>query len=576
MNLKAEKRTFPKITTAVFTFWFFLVPFFWHFDISRGAYGFYDFFISSPYSLVHLIVFYILGAISVLFNRLSLYHVVLFAMYFPMIQLSNYPYLTIRDVYLHAAPTKSIVANGNLIYSNNSEVGSWPGSFCLHGIVTIILGCDLVTANYILYCFSVMVVAIFIYISGRLFQNKGFKCIWPASLLFLGLFFNHLFDNFHHYSRTSLAFTLLFVFFFVFVRIRSRRGLLLKFLLVFSILVTHPFQSLALVAFLFAYSVLNFKVKSSEFALFSVVGFVGWMLFQGSSTFSEAVSRLTSFLSPQYVKPIAETLPTKETLPWLGILLREYFKYSFLGLFGGVMLASIILVLFKRDKLDFITVSLLSFSFSSVVMLLGLLMLPDWQIARFTPFAAFPIAFSSFLLIEKFLKESKFGVSLKIHRLLSPTIFATLSLIFVVSLSATVTVLRFERNYYFGEMYHPTEMSSLSFLFKHDTNSTITTISWRTSVYSIYFNDNLSHKVLRIWYLDLKEFGSNVSKIIFVYNQLIDQSRFVIRGLRDNYTLGGQVSGDSVLRALDDEMILKRFALIYSNNYYFIYERANF
>ncbi|MGB9841307.1 MAG: hypothetical protein ACPLKZ_01130 [Candidatus Bathyarchaeales archaeon] len=575
MKSKAEKGFFAKITLIAFILWLFLVPFFWRFDVAQGTYGFYDLFFISNYSVLHLIVFYVLGAISISFNRHSLWPLLLFAMYFPLIQLVNYPYLTMRDTYLHAAPTKSLLSNGNLINYKDAEVSSWPGSFYIHGIMTIICGCDLVTANYILYFALVAVVAVIAYLFGRLLQQQSFNLVWLAPFLFLSLFFNHLFDNFHHYSRTSLAFTLLFIFFFLFFRMESHRGLFLKFLLVCSVIITHPFQSLVLVAFLLVYIAFNFRVKIFTFAFFSLVGFVGWMLFQGSSTLSEAIGRLPSFFSSEYIQPIIETLPTKETLPWIGGLLREYFRYSFLGLFGCVVIASVILILFKRDKMNPIIFGLLSFLFSSIVMLSCLLLLPDWHVARFTPFAAFPLAFSFFVLFEKLIYKKPVGEFIQLRRILSPKITAILALSFVVSLSATVMVLRFERNFYFGEMYHPSEMSSLSFFFNHSENSTVTVVSWRTCIYSIYFNENFAHKLQRVWYLDLKEFGSNASKVIFAYTQLISQSNVVIRGLRDNYTLGGQLFGDCVLQVIDDELSLRTFCVFYSNGYYFVHERMD-
>jgi len=217
-------------------------------------------------------------------------------------------------------------------------------------------------------------------------------------------------------------------------------------------------------------------------------------------------------------------------------------------------------------------------------MLFGLLLLPDWNIERFVPFAAFPAAFSSFILLEKVGADACSRIDSYIHHLYTHVqarkkMFVMVLLLFVTSLSAIVMILRFERNYYFGELCHPSELSSLSFFFNYDKNSTVNIVSWRTAMYTPYFEYSASHQILFLWYLQLNEFKGNKSMILFSESLLVNQSQFVIRGMRDLFTLsaGGRYPlNETMLVDIDNEMIASNFNQIYSNGYYSIYRRAIF
>jgi len=317
---------------------------------------------------------------------------------------------------------------------------------------------------------------------------------------------------------------------------------------------------------------LSDKIKPTKFFLFSLLIFLGWMIFQCSSTFLEAIGYIETAFSPAHMTPMVETLATGETLPWWGIILRDYYKYSLVTLLATAFFATII-VLFRNKRRTAITIGLSSVLVSSIVMLFGLILLPDWQITRFVLFAAFPASFSSLILLEGALKKET-GTLLRMHNVFTKKSTLAILLIFIVSLSATVMVSNFEKNYYFGELCHPSELSSLAFFFTHDSNSTVYFASWRTQTYSPYFDYNSSHQLLRIWYLELHEYAGNSSKLLFSQSRLINQSQFVIRGMRDSFTYSQLYPSEAILKVVDEEMIIPRFGLIYSNGYYSIYKRS--
>lgn len=565
--------------------WFLCIPLFWHLDLSKGAFhyaqtgtNYYDTFSMAPNAIFHLITFYILVLIYLCFNKPSLYLILLLVLYFPFIQLVNYPFLAFRDVYLHAAPAEAVLINGKMAYPEAADASaseSWPASYILHAELSIVLGCDLISTNYLLSLALIVAFTLILYSFAKALENKGYRIAGYGAILFLCLFFSHLFEP-PHYARNPLGFTFLFIFFFAFMLFKIRRGYVLQLLTVIATVTTHPFQSFALASFATFYAVMAHGVKRILLAMFSVIAFIGWFLLSGYPTFFEAVDRLKTFLTPEYVTPLVETFSTKELLPWWGIVFRDFFKYSLIALLAVASLTTAIFLLRKRSKYrnDVIPICLMSLLCMSIVMLLALLLLPDWNIWRFVPFAAFPAAFASFVFVGKMIADKKPRILQHKHKLLNNKTLMSLLLLYTVALSAVVMVLKFEENSYFGEVNHPSELSCLSFFFTYDHNSTVNIVSWRTHLYSAYFNYNSSHQTLRLWVLEINAYAGNSSKLLFSQGQLINKSQFVIRGMRDSFTFSRLYPSEAILKVVDEEMIIPRFGLIYSNGYYSIYKRA--
>jgi hypothetical protein len=530
----------------------------------------------APYAIIHLVIFFALMLLSLWFNASSVYLILLVGSYFAFIQLANYPLLTIRDVYLHAAPTETIVANGTLTYSKDPIPSSWPDSFNLHATLSIVLGGDLINTNYILYLTVIVVFTLVLYSFVKELEMKGYRLAKYSPILFLCLFSNHLFNGFNHYSRTALGFTFLFLFFFAFMYFRDRRGYILQLLLALATLTTHPFQAIALMTFLGSYCVLAHRFRRVTFVLFSIVASVGWFLFNSPLVFADAIHRLQELLSPQYTSSLTVSFATGEALPWIGVILRDFFKYSFVALFAVVSFIVFIFLYRKRSSYedDTLTTSLISFLLMPIVSLL--ILPPDWKIWRSTAFAAFPLAFTSFAILEKIIADKHALISSPMYRLskvrIRRVLLASL-LLYITVLSAVVMVLQFEKNFYLGEIWHPSEESSFSFFFSHDHNSAITYVSWRTCVYSAYPNYNRSHQTFRLWDTELKEIGKNESKLLRSLSGFINQSQSVERGIRDEFDLGRVAYPEALLNIIDEELILPKFNQIYSNDYYRLYSR---
>jgi len=571
-----QREGLARVSIVLLVVWFLLTPFFWRFEVTFVSAEYYDAFYMAPLAFVHLLIFFILVFVNLLFNRVSLLVLLLIGFYFPFIQIANYPYFTIRDVYLHAGPAQTVIDQGQIIYPKDLAPESWPTSFNLHAVLSILTGVDVITANYFLYLgFSfIFILTLFAFVKNL--EKRGFKTAGYSAILFLGLFFNHLFDNFHHYSRTTVSFTFLFLFFFVFFFVKDRRGMFLQAFFVIAIITTHPFQSIALLVFVSSYFILDYKNRSTQFLLlFSILAFLIWSTFFARLPVAEGLSRISTFLTPKYMEPIAQGLGSSQVLPWWGTLLRDFFKYSIVSLLGLGALGGVFFVFQKRrnNENKQIFVGLISFLMMSFVILLFLLLLPDWHLSRYTSFAAFPAAFTAFVLIKNMKFGKKFDLVIRNMKRYSKIIMICL-LFFVITLSAVVMTMRFERNSYSGELNHPSELAALSFFFDKDMNSTVTIVSWRTTVYSSFFNYNGTHEVLRLWYQDLTGLGGNSTALLLAQTRLIDQSESVIRGLRDEFDFHQFDNAENVLKTMDETYILPKFNKVYSNGYYDAYTRT--
>ena len=167
-----RRQSIERIVRWAVIFWFIMLPLFWQFNLSVGKAGYYDVFSMAPSAGFHLMVFYILVLFDLYLRKPSLLILLLLSFYFPAIQLINYPYLTYRDVYLHAAPVETILADGQLNYTRDSAPQSWPASFDLHGISSIVLGLGLVNANYLLYFVISVVLTLTSYSFARKLEEK--------------------------------------------------------------------------------------------------------------------------------------------------------------------------------------------------------------------------------------------------------------------------------------------------------------------------------------------------------------------------------------------------------------------
>jgi hypothetical protein len=232
-------------------------------------------------------------------------------------------------------------------------------------------------------------------------------------------------------------------------------------------------------------------------------------------------------------------------------------------------IGSIIYIFFTKRKDNIINEGISIFS-SSLVILIFLLILPDWHIGRFTAFIAyvsffiFPILFYQNSIFRRIIPNRIIDniLSLKDKKII------LLVIVFIISFSASVMTLRFERNYYYGELTSLPELSSFVYITEKINNSSIAFISWRSTIWYSYYNFDHNVKVNRIWYLDVDQLKSNSTKLYNAYNKIINISDYTFAGQRDILDIG--VDNNNVLRNIYTKLY-NESNLIYSNGKYFIY-----
>jgi len=279
------------------------------------------------------------------------------------------------------------------------------------------------------------------------------------------------------------------------------------------------------------------------------------------------VEVLRNFWTGEYFERITTAPLVLEPLPVWGSILRSFYKYSLLSLLL-IAPSAYMIRLVKREKLSdepSTIVTLLSVSAASGLFGFVLLALPAWGLYRAsTDFLAFPAAFSSIIYLNHIVRKKRATLNKRVMRLI---------LVFVVTLSLATMMLRFEINQYHSELEHPSELSSLSFLFSHIQSSPTSTIaaSFQTSVWAEYFVYNSSHKLLRYIEPGTPHIYESRRELFFSLTKAIDQSDFAIRGVRDIVPVVGQLEISSELYdRLYDETISLKFNQVYSNSYFSI------
>lgn len=567
-----------EVIRHILLIWFVLTPLFWQINLSKGTSEPYDILCMAPYSVIHISVFYILMFISLYFEKVSLLHIVLLTLYHPFILFVNFPYLTFRDVYLHGAAVRNILAHGTFTYKRDPYANYWPLSYILWVQTAIFLTNDLVFVNYLLYLVLILALALVTYSFARELQGRGYELAQVSALLFLGLLGQF---EMKHYARTQYSLILVFYILFYFLRFKDQRGNLINLLIFFSLVTAHPHQSLYIVIFLVFYAVLCLILHKSilkETAILAGIAFLSWWLFRAEPSLERAYRWITSAFSYSYWEGIIGVMSPSD-LPLWGIILKRYYEFSLILFLLIAFIASVSLIKESKEK-PFILSStltiLISVFIATIIFSFILSFMPAWSIMRAVTFLALPASFSSLICFNKFIKTKQ------IRALVSGKLIGIFLLAFIISLSFTSTTLRFENNISLGEAIHSSEISFLSFLYTHSPHPSNVVSFFRTGFYYYYFDYNsIDHVELlagrSMYEYILERYGGNIttSQFLSLATKVIEQSYLMLRGPRDEIDLREKYKFDEghhiVLKRLDDKLTSTGFDNIYSNGYYSIY-----
>lgn len=578
-----------KILQSLIILWIAVAPFFWRFDLSKISSGYYDIFFMAPYAIIHISVFFVLMAISLYFKKSSLFNILMLSFYYPVVIISNYPFLTFRDVYLHAGPARAIMLDGNLGGIANTNPAYWPLSYVLHAMTSIVTASDLIIANYVLYLSLSLLMALVFYLLSRMLIRKGYTWAWICPVLFLALYNSNLFA-FSHYARAHFALVLFFFFSLLILRFADSERSIDRSLVLGSILIPmiailtmvqlHPFQSLYLMLFLlFTAAIVSIKKIrtlgiSFYLALFSIVMFFAYWIFVAGASLQRLGLIGRSIFDPEYVQPIVQTLSVSHFLPWWGQLLRDYFRFSLLGLLLLGCVLSVLILFRRRTKTGPMPMAITVFISTLVVSILFLpvfLTLPGWGISRFIAFAAFPAAFSSFVCLDYLRKHRKHSRRQFFTRKLA----AVFLVVFLTTLSFSTMVLRFESNQYFGELEHSSTFPFLDFVAEYSEHPLTITMSQGLAVRYVYFDYNSTDTVNRFVTeanrASLR--NANETDLVSLLGRECRKSELVLTGLQDRADLAwlSDEQYNATMTRLSCEVLDSKYSRICDSGYYQLY-----
>jgi hypothetical protein len=307
--------------------------------------------------------------------------------------------------------------------------------------------------------------------------------------------------------------------------------------------------------------------------LLSLVAFSGWFLFQAGKKPLELVAQFAKgIFAPEFTKSLVQTVSAPVSqLPLWGGVFREFYRWSLVALVLIGCLCSAWIVLKKRKTLfgKLEIVILMSSWIVSLIFLVMLLAIPGYGIGRFTAFAAFPAAFSTIVCLD-------YLIGTKIDSIINKRTIVVLLLIFIFSLSAVTTMLRFEGNQYLGELVHPSELSTLSFVYSDSQHPLTITMAETTSLFYDYFDYSGSDNVTQ--YLTSHELATidstNSTAVLNLMKDNCAGSNITIVGLRDQYELSLLLGNSNATMAdFESTVLSSEFSRIYSNGYYSVYSR---
>jgi hypothetical protein len=578
-SLAAEVRgKVGRVSKLLLLVWFILGSIFWQLDTTRESMQPYDFVSMNLLAVPHLAVFCGLVFFAMYFDRSSLLCVLLLALYNPMILIANYPRLMFRDTYLHASPTKSILALGRIDFNRDPTYEYWPTFFFLWAMISEVTGLDLISVNYIPFLFLVLSLGLITWLFSKEVARKGYSTAWLIGPTFLAFFCNNQF-NYLNFARSSATLTLMFYFLFNLMKPAKLSRKLTLLILVAFIVTAHPHQALYLVVVTLVYSIIAwiFRKQKRDIVLFftyTIVLFFSWWLFNAGPSVSTAIGWLSDIFSPKFWVPIQEAL-TKlsfEPYPTWANLLRTYFKLAFIAFTSiGLLafLAFLVLRLSKRHVPSNMAVFVIAALLSSTSMLGAFYFMPRWSAGRLTAFLALPAAFSPVVLLAELIPKGW------MHNSRSKVL---LLLLFTISIFFTSMVIRFEANVYFEYSDHSPEHFALAFTsFSRPTanlsSGRIITMSFYTALYYWYYDYRCQD---RIWYYF--DYWISPTPNLTRAMQTIDASDLALRGWRDNYetykVLWDNNTSTAFWKTLDVHLQASMFDRTYSNGFFSLYSHA--
>jgi hypothetical protein len=155
-----------------------------------------------------------------------------------------------------------------------------------------------------------------------------------------------------------------------------------------------------------------------------------------------------------------------------------------------------------------------------------------------------------------------------------------LVLLIIITLSFTAFTLKWERNLWIGEAEHPSELSSLEYVFHSFHHPSVIVMTFRTGAYYPYYDYASTDTILPLSPIEMA--GVNQTTFLSDATDKIERSDIVLRGMRDDldlYERSGYTidlkNAHELFNRVDREVVVPQFNLVYSNGYYDVWSEEN-
>jgi hypothetical protein len=353
-----------------------------------------------------------------------------------MPRLVNFDWLTYRDILLHGG----WISASSVHFAAIFPYSQWPGAWALWLVACRVLAVDplygslvMLTADWLLRLSATIVLAkVLVRQSGL-----GERFSYVIAILMLALFQNHLF-YFNSYSDASIAQSLSILIFAVLLRAEwSRAHVVVVATLMICLVITHPFYAVmltcAVIAFLLGGYLLRYRDLHVDILLAFLLISVLWLMYYVTSGTVLAVlpqgPPYSFLLRPQ-------TLGILEPLPFLGVVLRQMYKYVVLPAVAILSLA--FMLRGKLPRVDKLVIT--GYSIAAVGILLVFIFIPGFE-GRIIGFTLFGLSMLAGLQISKMISNRS-----RVQRLVAGT--------FLVLLICVPFFLTFEQPIYSATVTH--------------------------------------------------------------------------------------------------------------------------
>lgn len=285
-----------------------LYPFAFRIDFSKSNYQPLDIILMVPaWSWILLSISCILfGSYVLLTRKFGLLELLIsILLFYGLFFLTQFPVPLQMDVLVHSGTAKQIALSGT-IPGNNSNAGSWPGSYLVFAAFLDLTGMDTLLGNAVLAIASMLISSLALYLLGRRFAGPQWAGLPGLVYIVAGPFGFQFLDR-DRFSPFNMAFALTLICLYTIVRFYSytisRPYWILLILLTFAIVISHIEAGFFILCLLFGLEFikrlrrLSDRPSSLLMFIFVFTLFLSWWFFESPNTFTIAFSAVRSFFS---------------------------------------------------------------------------------------------------------------------------------------------------------------------------------------------------------------------------------------------------------------------------------------